>query len=368
MVVRGGVRSSVMTMIGAVRRFGMPFAIGLLLLAGLAGLPGPKAEPVLTGELALRAEIRQHVIDLFGNDDFDALEALAAGYRSEQSRTGSGVWKLSLFYGAIQEAGRLPASDTAGWSALGDRMRRWLALHPTSPTPYVANGIVMKRYAWSLQPRKILIEAAAKPEEAFVGAIEAAASFLDANRTIASADPHFYAVRAELASALAMPPAEFVELIEAGLTATPDYLPTMFVGMDYFAPERLPDGRAGDARSLEAYANMMRSRFTDDAGLAIYARLYWHAHGVVFGDKLFVESALDWRRMSAGMDAVLARYPDDWNINSFASIACLAGDRSKALALIDRIAAPIPQAWQKGMSFEACRAFVREAAVSANAD
>lgn len=337
------------------------------MLVSLAGLPGPRAEPALTGELALRAEVRQRVIDSLHKDDFAALEAMAKTYREQQSRTGSGVWKLALFYGAINESARAAGTEKDRWSVLAGKMRRWLDLYPSSPTPYVANGIVMKRYAWSLRPRRLVIDVSVRPEEIFVVAIEAAASFLDANRTIARRDPHFYVVRADLAAALALPSTEFVALIEEGLAWAPGYVPIMFSGMDYFAPERAPDGRLGDGRPLEAFANMMQARAGGEAGLELYARLYWHAHATVYGKALFRDSNVDWRKMSAGMDVILARNPDTWNISNFTGLACLVGDRAKARALLDRLKTPaIPQVWETEADFATCRDWARSTQAGLN--
>jgi hypothetical protein len=68
---------------------------------------------------------------------------------------------------------------------------------------------------------------------------------------------------------------------------------------------------------------------------------------VEFENDLFGRSLVDWPQMKRGFDDVIARYPDAWNLNNFARFSCLARDRAKTRALLDRIGADIvPKAWQ----------------------
>jgi hypothetical protein len=51
--------------------------------------------------------------------------------------------------------------------------------------------------------------------------------------------------------------------------------------------------------------------------------------------------------MKKGIDDVLKRYPDQWNINNFALFACLAKDKKMAKELLDLIKEPpMLQVWK----------------------
>jgi len=61
--------------------------------------------------------------------------------------------------------------------------------------------------------------------------------------------------------------------------------------------------------------------------------------------------------MSKGIDDVLAKYPDQWNINNFAFFSCLAEDKAKSREIISKIqGGPISLAWFNDMRFyNACK-------------
>lgn len=88
---------------------------------------------------------------------------------------------------------------------------------------------------------------------------------------------------------------------------------------------------------------------------AIYARIYWMASQSQFDLRVFSKSAVDWRQMVSGMEAVLSRYPDQWNINNFALFACAAGDGKTTAAMMNRMEGPpIMDAWRSRNTYEAC--------------
>jgi hypothetical protein len=81
----------------------------------------------------------------------------------------------------------------------------------------------------------------------------------------------------------------------------------------------------------------------------MYARIWWYAAQVEYGDRLFTATPVKWEDFDAGIRAVMERYPDEWNRNSFANFACNAGKKSRARELMVGHQ-PMPEAWD---SFEA---------------
>src|SRR5580698_943109 len=77
----------------------------LLLLVGCAAPPIQAAKPTLMAtelesrsEVEVRTSIYMSARERFEAEDFASLEKAPRTYRSEKSRTPSGVWKLSVFY------------------------------------------------------------------------------------------------------------------------------------------------------------------------------------------------------------------------------------------------------------------------------
>lgn len=331
--------------------------LGLMICAGAFAAIAARSGGAST-EFAGRDRIKAEVGKLFRASDFAALDELAARYRDNQERTGSGVYKLSVYYATFHGlAAALDRHDEAGWRRLHAVVANWRAASPYSPSPVIAEAAMLKAHAWVLRPRRFVLEAAVTPQDKFVGTIRQAAAVLDEAKSVASPDPHYYALRAELASALDEAPGPFMDLIEEGLARTPGYLPIHFAGLGFFADE----GAASSpeiARRIEAYASTAAARLPGAEGKAVYARLYWHAYSVIWGDDLFRNSRVDWARMRDGIDAVLASFPDPWNRNNFAYLACLKQDRETARRLLDGISGPpLMTVWKAKPILEGCRAW-----------
>jgi hypothetical protein len=305
-------------------------------------------------ELSERATLKKTVHDLFKRNDLAALDAMAASFRSGALRTQSGIWKLSLFYGAFQDLGATVArDDVSGWNDVSAKLLRWQQAYTSSPAPIIANAVALKARAWTLRPRQYLLEASTG-ESRFTRTLRLAADILDRSKLIAAADPHYFAVRADLATSLNESPGPFMERINEGLDKAPDYFPVYFAGINYFADANATE-RPDVARRIEAFANTAAKRLPAPDGSALYARLYWHAFTAVYGDDLFAKSQVDWSRMRSGIDAVLARYPDAWNRNNFAYMACLQRDQATTKRLLAGVTEPILSVWKAKPIFSRCQ-------------
>lgn len=304
-------------------------------------------------ELNEREAIKTEVGRLLDAGDFAGLEARAAEYRDHEARTQSGVWKLTVFYSGFNAKARFNGKDDPRWKALSDQLAAWQKAYPDSPTPVIANAIAVKRYAKALKPQVLLQRASTSDLEdaAFVTALRANKSYLEKHKAVAARDPHYYVVWSNLAFALGTDASEFFDTVDEGMRAHPDYYQLYFAAMDFHAPQL-----RGDAKAVEAFANMAVERTKSEEGLGLYARLYWHAMTAYFGEDLFRRSMVDWAKMSKGIDDVLARYPDQWNINNFALVSCLAGDAAKTRQLMQRIEGyPISEVWKSGGTYRSCR-------------
>ena len=308
-------------------------------------------------ELIERAQLKKTVQRLFNAEAFLELDAMAARFRDGQERTPSGVWKLTVYYSAVQDlASGIARNDTPAWRQLLAKTERWRHAFPATPAAYVADATVRKAMAGSLRPRRLIFEASTGAEGRYAAALQDAAAVLDANKAVASADPQFYAVRADLASALGEAPGAFMDFVNEGLDKHPGYYPLYFSGFDYFlAPGALG---ADGARRMEAFTNTAVRHLPGTEGRAIYARLYWHAYASIYGNDLFRKSRADWTRMRSGLQAVLAEYPDAWNRQNFSYLACLAGDRDTTGRLLGGVTErPILAVWKSQRIFDGCHSW-----------
>lgn len=319
-------------------------------------LGGPVHGTPQAPEMAERGALKSQVRGLLKGREFARLEALAEELRTTSARTGSGVWKLTVLYAAIEEMAGIGRDDSDGWRKLTRLVRDWRDSAPKAPTPIVAEAIVLRQYAWAHRPRLIVQEASLQSVGSrFVASLTATRSFLERHRAVAGRDPHYHVVLAQLASALGEEPAEFLTVIEQGLAVAPDYYQLHFAGFDYFATSS-----TATLRDIEAFANLSIARTNRTDGLGLYARLYWHALSSLDRRLAVKPDLADRGKLRRGIDDVLARYPDSWNLNGLARLACLAGDREKTAELLARIPeGPVLKAWTSPRAFESCRDWAR---------
>lgn len=303
-------------------------------------------------EMKERATIEKATVRAFFADDFAQLETTAKRYRAEQSRTPSGLWKLTLFYAGIVEALDI---NTVGdpaipFKALESRVRRWQRQFPESPSAPIALSLLHISHAWAYRGdgyASTVEDSAWKP---FYANIELARQNLEAHKAIAAIDPRWYETMLIVARAQGWDRERFERLLEEALQREPLFYQTYFAALEYLLPKW-----HGDVDAIEAFARKAVERTSQQEGEGMYARIYWYASQGQFELNLFQETDVLWPRMKRGFDAVLAQYPDAWNLNNFAKFACLARDQTTTRMLIDRIRFDVvPQAWRPLSLWEQC--------------
>lgn len=109
----------------------------------------------------------------------------------------------------------------------------------------------------------------------------------------------------------------------------------------------------GDASRIEAFASKAARR--SPQGDALYARIYWVVSQWQYRDPLFSRSQVDWPRMSQGFDCVIARYPDQWNVQTCAKFACTANGAKTLAMVLKKVRLPlIEDIWQQDM-YDFCK-------------
>lgn len=299
--------------------------------------------PAGAGELEDREAIRNQALGLFLSEQFGEIDRLAEQYRVEQSRTASGVWKLTSFYGGMGDVTR-GLQGHYGKSLIEDverRFQRWTAEYPDSIVAQIGYGRLLLHRAWLIRGHGWASQVAPDAWAPFRANLARARQHLMDHKRTASVDPEWYVIMLNVAVAEGWPQPAFQALLDEAVEAHPYYYEIYFQALEYFLPRW-----HGDIALVEEFANYAVEKTQDEEGMGMYARIYWFASQVQFGDRLYADTQMVWRKMAAGIDDVLARYPDQWNINNFAHFTCLAGDRKRALALLVRIEdAPIVDAW-----------------------
>ena len=300
-----------------------------------------------------RDQVRRESGRLFQANDFEALERIATLYRDDASRTSSGTWKLRLFYDGIATIGLgFEKSEQDQWRQELGRFDEWQAQYPASPTPVIAKAAAIMGRGWAMRgtgPSKgvqqghmsLYQELAAETGE-----------YLANNDSIRSVDPHWYALMAYAYEALGVESDAFWELYAEGLETYPHYDPLIFVAGNYFSPQWY--GSLEEVEKLARYTAVQTEATRD---FAPYARLYWVAgYQRRINMYAFQTPYADWSDMVRGMDAVISRYPSQWNIQHFGFFACFQRDKSTLARYIGLVVEPvIEEAWVSEANFQNCR-------------
>ena len=304
----------------------------------------------LAYELQDRRELSEKSAALLQGEQFAQLETLADELRQKKSRTASGVWQLTSFYAGIQTAVNAKPDEAERWQAAERLVEKWLSGYSGQPTPHLAYAQLLMNHGWRI--RGDGYASTVKPENwrPFHEYVEKARVYLEDHKSVASRDPHWYVMMAEIARVQSWPEADFRKMLLEGLELEPYFYQTYFAAIDYYAPKW-----GGSAAAIEAFAKESLERTKDVEGFGMYARIYWYASQTQYNRNLFSRSLVDWPTMKKGIDDVLRRYPDGWNLNNFAKFACLAKDKAKTAELLARVHTDfVPEAWWPGPLFRRC--------------
>jgi len=296
-------------------------------------------------------QVRQLVTDIHLVEDgsFAELEGVAEMFRSQESRTSSGLWDLSLFYQGIIRtynfdfvADRYVQVIESFWDAYQAEM-------PDSPTPIIGKAKFYIALAWHYRGNNYAGDVSALNMRRFIINMGKAEDVLFEGQAIGKTDPEWYASMLAVLGVHRSRSADFNDVLWEGMQKYPDYYDIYFTAATY-----LERRWSGDNGLLDLFARYAMSHTATTQGAAIYTRIYWYM-APFYGNQLFYKTDLNWDLMKIGMLDILEEYPDEWNIQHFAGFACNAFDGRMTAWLIEKMTEePISNAW-KQRTFEACR-------------
>jgi hypothetical protein len=305
-------------------------------------------------ELEDRARIEAATSQDFALGNFQRLEVDAKSYRTEKSRTSSGLWKLTLFYSGIAEALEIrgdPKTPDANFADLEKKVNAWTRQFPDSPTANIARSMLLFNRGWAYRGNGFSSQVRPESWAPFRKYVAEARAHLERTKATSANDPKWYELMVSIARSEGWVRKDFDKLLDEAFDREPLFYQTYFLALEYLLPKW-----HGDVEAIEAFAEAAVRRTAQHEGRGMYARIYWFASQTQFGNGLFSKSLAVWPRMRDGFDDVIARYPDAWNLNNYAKFACLAGDKKKASELILRTESEIvPEAWSPPALRESCR-------------
>lgn len=241
--------------------------------------------------------------------------------------------------------------NEARWNRIEAISDMWIKQQPQSVVAKLAHLELLKRRAWSIRGGAYAADVPESAWKPFQAALKRASDYLASEKSTLAQYPDYYTECIAIAKGMDHGiSARAMQCLEKGMHTFPDYYPMYFEMLDYLLPKW-----HGNTAAVERFAEGVVEKTRHIEGEAMYARIYWYASQAEFDDTLFTDSSAQWDRMRAGFNDIVAKYPDEWNIQNYAKFACLAGDFdqfSKERARMKQ--APIEKTWGNGDLFARC--------------
>lgn len=328
-------------------RFLMCFA--LVLAQGLAH----------ADETADRVALYAQVKAAFARDDFADLERRFAEANSKDERMPSGSPKtahiLSALESAVGVAGK-QGVDEAYWVQAENRADRWRRAYPTSSLAALAGVYAHIGHAFFHRGNRMAIDVLPDKWPLFHAELKKASDLLLAPDSRLSRDEVWHVAMLEVAQYQGVDLQAFSRFVDEASTRWPNFYSIYSV-----ASQRLQQRWGGSREAQDWLANMAVEKTKATDGMAMYARVYWY---IAYGEglhNLYEVTNADWKKLKAGFDDMVKRYPSGRNYSAYAFFACLAGDAAATKAAFVKTGDYLePGLWENRQWLNRCRALARD--------
>ncbi len=337
------------------RRIGFLFALISLWAAfspaSAQGIKPPlrdKVEAANSDEIAERTAIMETSSRALARRDYAALEAMARHFRQTRVRTPSGTWKLPYLYYGLGYGLPIKASDGSCQTDLIAADRAWLKASPNDPAPIIALAMALESYAECLRGSGYASTVTPERMAGFHRNAQAAQDLLAGNKALASTDPQFYAVSANLAIDLGLDRERMQALLEEAAGRYPTYYSTYLEAARYYLPHWY-----GEAFDIDRLARFAAAHTGPAEGGSAYARVLWSTDEC----QCFNVAEVDRDQMKISMADIMRAYPNSWNAEAFARFSCRLGDAQEARKYYAQVTQDSTYGWRDEEEHSACRQF-----------
>jgi hypothetical protein len=319
-------------------------ALALEVIAGLLlGLSSPclQAQTPTVGNIAQESQpessevqdtsarlLHAQVLEMFKNEQYGQIDALAQQLRTQRMRFRGGAWQLNVVYGAINSPGSMTATY-AEWQTLIAQLQQWIAADQGSPTPRIALGQAYLTFAWKARGNGFSNTVSPQGWDLFNQRVASARSALEEARRLSVDCPEWYRAMQTVALAQSWPRKQVDELTRTAMAHDPGYFYFALAEANYLLPKWY--GKPGDT---EAYARQVADAVGGRDGDALYFLIAAHINCC----RRTQAPALEEARVQRGFTALDQLYGStNRERNEAAFLAARAGDTAAAQALFARI-------------------------------
>ncbi len=330
-----------------------PVILIILSLVCCRLLSAAEDEETLPGKLT-----KKDVLQLLRTKQFDELDRLAAQFALKVPSLTAG-YSLYNLIGYL----RSPSSAKTGgepWTEHIKLLDSWVAHSPKSVYPRIALGGAYVNWAWSARGGEYADQVTKEGWDLFAQRLGKANTILSDAEKISSGRSELYSEWLTVAYALDLPRERIEEIFGKGRAADRDDLRLYYVKARFLLPRWY--GKPGD---WETFAARMADERGGSDGDVLYMQIS-RRQAVTEGDDFFKNSRISYERMKKGFESRLRNASDELGeLNSFCYFACIAGDRSTARLLFQRIDSKWRKSqWKNEGRFEKWRRWAEESGAS----
>jgi hypothetical protein len=253
-------------------------------------------------------------------EQFDDLDRLFDDWNIPSDRMADGSWKLAIFQSAMNNW----FSNLNAWDSGYQLIRRWREKTRKSRAAALTEALYWYRYAWSARGNGYARSVTPEGWKLFRERLQKAEAVLLESKPYTSSSPLWGRIRIDVGTGQGWSKVRLLEIFHEN-TEREKYFDPIYTGMVAFLVPKW----GGDWRLVDTFIKDAVKNTQEVDGYSMYTRLYWSINqGEDLEFNLFQDSLASWADMKRGFEDIIHNYPHSaWDINTFAAVACIAGDK-----------------------------------------
>jgi hypothetical protein len=280
------------------------------------------------------------------NNEWDKLERMYVEFLAGNFRTTDGTFMIQALQMMF-----FHRYDSMSEALINQEMQRWREKMPESRLRPVVEAVRWNSQAWTARGDGADSEVPPESRQMFRERLRRAAKALEESEGVGEESPIWWWAALATAGSMGRPPAQLDAIFERATQRFPLYQPLYYTRMNYLLP-----GWGGSYEAVEKFVGQAVERTSATEGSAFYAWIYLELAQRRNGS--YEASLASWPRLKKGFEDMVARYPEQWNRNLFATLACQARDKEttgRLIAELRDLAYLAP--WFPGVTTETCKRF-----------
>jgi hypothetical protein len=296
-----------------------------------------------------RSALKGDMQSAFVRGDYRAIEERYAAALASSERTPAGLYVAEVIRDALVIDLDYGVPPEEAWGPMEAQLAMWVARFPDSSLAAITQSGMFLARGWTYRGggyANTVPSAAMQKLQLY--AQKSFDALMAREKVGRRKDPYWYVQMLNVAQSQGWSSEEFIGLVQEATQAFPQNYDIYFA-----ATSKLQPRWGGSAKAVATFADYAVQQTRKADGESMYARIYWKFRNGI--DTEIGGPDADWKRIRAGFEDLVKRYPERSNINQYAAMACLAHDVPTTRSVLLRIKADIdPHVWPDRQTYLRC--------------